>query len=95
MKVPSKWNCDSNLEQKLIKKLNLSGQQLAEFKEHQGWVRSMCFSPNRKRFATARSDGTTKIWNLSGQQLAEFNGYPDWIRSVRASPEEPPKLLHL
>ncbi|MEH2010645.1 nSTAND1 domain-containing NTPase, partial [Nostoc sp.] len=36
---------------------------------HQGYVRSVSFSPDGKTIATASSDNTARLWNLQGQLL--------------------------
>jgi WD40 repeat protein len=66
---------------------NLSGQQLAEFKAHQGAIPRVSFSPDSKTLATAGGDGAARLWDLSGQQLAEFKAHQGAIPRVSFSPD--------
>ncbi|MEH1901903.1 MAG: hypothetical protein V7L04_10930, partial [Nostoc sp.] len=38
-----------------------------QFQGHQGYVRSVSFSPDGKTIATASQDGTARLWTLNGQ----------------------------
>ncbi|BAZ23548.1 WD-40 repeat protein [Kalymmatonema gypsitolerans NIES-4073] len=55
---------------------NLSGQQVAELKEHQRSVNSISFSPNGQMVASTGEDKTIRVWDLSGNQVLIFEGGP-------------------
>ncbi len=66
---------------------NLTGEQVAELKGHQGIVYSVSFSPDGKQLATAGDDGTARVWNLTGEQVAELKGHQGIVYSVSFSPD--------
>ncbi|MEB3829398.1 AAA-like domain-containing protein [Phormidium sp. CCY1219] len=53
-----------------------------QLKGHQGAVRSVSFSPDGERLATAGEDGTVRLWNRSGTPLATIAAHESAIDSV-------------
>ncbi|MEQ8973497.1 MAG: hypothetical protein RIE73_24290 [Coleofasciculus sp. C1-SOL-03] len=53
-----------------------------QLRGHQGWVRSVAFSPDGKRIASAADDKTVRLWNIQGNQLAVLLGHQAKVRSV-------------
>jgi WD40 repeat protein len=44
------------------------GRELLTLKGHTGILRSVCFSPDGKRLASASSDQTVKVWSLDNEK---------------------------
>ncbi|KAL5375986.1 hypothetical protein DPSP01_010850, partial [Paraphaeosphaeria sporulosa] len=53
---------------------------------HSNWVRSVAFSHDSARLASASDDNTVKIWDASsGACLQTLEGHSNWVRSVAFS----------
>ncbi|NEO00908.1 MAG: WD40 repeat domain-containing protein [Moorea sp. SIO3I7] len=50
------------------------GNELAEFKGHQGGGSGVIFSPDGKQLVTTGIDGTVRLWDLNGKEFSQFNG---------------------
>ena len=55
------------------------GQQLAEFKDEQGSIYSVVFSPYGQRLATVGEGGTVKLWQIEGLDELMVRGC-NWVR---------------
>jgi WD40 repeat protein len=59
----------------------------ALFQGHTDFVRSVCFSPDGLRLATAGDDRAVKVWDVrAGKELFSLE-HPDWVYSVCFSPD--------
>jgi WD40 repeat protein/serine/threonine protein kinase/class 3 adenylate cyclase len=60
---------------------------LMTLKGHTDGVRSVVFSPDGKRLATASSDNTAKVWDSeTGRELLTLKGHAAYVLSVAFSP---------
>lgn len=64
---------------------DLSGKQLTQFKAPTTNFKSLSFSPDGKKIATADEE-TARLWDLSGKQLAQFVGHKGRVNSIGFSP---------
>ncbi|MBD2501702.1 WD40 domain-containing protein [Anabaena azotica] len=54
-------------------------QERNQFQGHQGWIRTVSFSPDGQYILTASDDCTARLWNLKGKQLVKLQGHEDTI----------------
>ncbi len=73
----------------MIKLWSLESQkEVATLQGHNGWVRSIAFSPNSKYLASGSDDKTVKVWSMEKQkELITLRRHSHWVRSVSFSPE--------
>ncbi len=64
---------------------DVTGQQRAFLKGHEGAITSVRWSPNGAYALTASADGTAKLWSTTGELLVVFQGHQDWVRSAQFS----------
>ncbi|MFQ5629522.1 MAG: AAA family ATPase, partial [bacterium] len=62
---------------------NWMGKQVTEFKGHQGWGRSLMFSPDGELLVTTGRDGTIRFWQVKSQKyLAEFREHRSTFKMI-------------
>jgi WD40 repeat protein/serine/threonine protein kinase len=63
-----------------------AGGELRTFQEHEGWVRSVAFTPDGRHALSGSDDTTMRLWDLeSGRGLRRFQGHKASVMSVAVS----------
>jgi WD40 repeat protein len=61
---------------------------LLTLRGHQGWVKSIAWSPDGSKLATASADHTAKVWEAgTGRELLTLRGHQDEVLSIAWSPD--------
>ncbi|MDE0426753.1 MAG: T9SS type A sorting domain-containing protein [Candidatus Poribacteria bacterium] len=65
-----------------------TGEEVALFVGHTGWVRSVAYSPDSNTLASGSADNTIRLWGAwTGTHLRILSGHTGWVRSVAFSPD--------
>jgi WD40 repeat protein len=62
-------------------------QTAAQFRGHQGRIRSAAFSPDSRRIATCSEDRTVRVWPLDGGACQVLRGHTDDVFAVAFHPD--------
>ena len=77
------------IDDKIVRLLSVAtGKRLQTLTGHEGWVRSVSFSPDGQTVATASADSTARLWDVTtGKQLQTLKGHQSRVYSVSFSPD--------
>jgi WD40 repeat protein len=60
---------------------------VASLQGHTGTINAIAFHPDGRRFVSASSDRTLRLWDTEGRCLRVFEGHTDWVYAVAFHPD--------
>jgi WD40 repeat protein len=65
-----------------------SGECVATFKGHSGWVLALAMAPDGKTIYSGSVDKNVKAWSLPGGEcVATFKGHSGWVTALAMAPD--------
>ncbi|OKH57578.1 WD40 repeat domain-containing protein [Scytonema sp. HK-05] len=64
------------------------GKQVAKWRGHRGYVRSVAISIDKQTIVSGGDDGKVRLWDSKGKQLAELKGDQGSVNSVAISTDK-------
>jgi WD40 repeat protein/predicted Ser/Thr protein kinase len=83
-----RWLAVVNADEDVVVLLDADTHQTAaQFRGHQGKIRSAAFSPDSRRIATCSEDRTVRVWPLDGGACQVLSGHTDDVFAVAFHPD--------
>jgi WD40 repeat protein len=83
-----RWLAVVNAEEDILVLLDAgTHEKIAQFRGHEGKIRSAAFSPDSHRLATCSQDRTVRVWQISGGACQVLRGHTDDLFAVAFHPD--------